>query len=350
MTESVSERVSGNQLLRILVRKSQHSKFEHWIKFVLTLSICIFTQKEAKSKCVLFCFLFLSNSAEVVIAALHSLTELERINLGRIGTWQNVIRAADNVNKVEMLAETLQGTLDLINGHKWCVVQARKLLHQAHTHTWLLHNARANVTSSVANSGGFLAIFHLGQSKVGIFLIIGSVENLWGRQDSGVVVAVEHAITEFVVGDLTVFLMVEMTHKARDLVLTKLEAELLEGLAELVDGDDAVMAQVEATEDVTNRRHLCAHAFAELFEDRLQIILEVRTAFIEVLAGILIHVVNVEVPCEHLKLVVYQIPGSDVLAGVLVHVNTLSQERTTHNTAVADRRLVNCKSVIFKIE
>mmetsp|Transcript_85927 Transcript_85927/g.218972 ORF Transcript_85927/g.218972 Transcript_85927/m.218972 type:complete len:302 (+) Transcript_85927:82-987(+) len=164
-------------------------------------------------------------------------------------------------------------------------------------------------------------------------------------------VLVEHLVAELVVADLAVLSDVEVPHEDQHLLGGRLEAPLVQGLLELLLGDDSILVGIESPEDVPDQRVLLPHALPDLLEHGRQVVRANVATLLDVFPRVLVHVDDLELPVVHLD----DAAGAQVciledLARDLVHVNALFQVPARDDAHVPLRWLVDRHCIVEEVE
>merc|ERR1712196_400713 len=140
-----------------------------------------------------------------------------------------------------------------------------------------------------------------------------------------------------------------MTHQSENLVIAHLEVVVIKTCLELIDGHDTVGIKIESAEHLCDVGGGLGKCSAKTLKHSHEIELEVRSILVEVHASVLIHFCHEELMLVQLD----DVAGSQIVFGYgfflqLVHVHTLFEEASTHDSGVSLRWLVNHHGVVVQ--
>mmetsp|Transcript_607 Transcript_607/g.2582 ORF Transcript_607/g.2582 Transcript_607/m.2582 type:complete len:308 (-) Transcript_607:460-1383(-) len=292
-----------------------------------------------------------ASCAQVVEGCDHGLQEGDVWHLVRVHPGKDVHHRPANVLGVEVVAVVQQTFVDLRVGHGLVMRYVRELLEEPEE---LLRLFVDHIAHGARRLSDLLRLVPLLGSRLGP-LRIGGVEILHERRLRlehvlGVVLVQEH-VAELVVADLAVLSDVEMPHEDQHLLGGRLEAPLVQGLLELLLGDDSILVGIESPEDVPYQRVLLPHALPDLLEHGRQVVRANVATLLDVFPRVLVHVHDLELPVVHLD----DAAGAQVgiledLTGDLVHVNALFQVPARDDAHVPLGGLVDRHCIIEEVE
>jgi len=197
-----------------------------------------------------------------MVASNQRLAEVHIVDLVQVSIRDDEKHAALNVLSIKGVADFQQCCVDLFTRHEVLVRHVGEFLEYLLHHANMLVKHVTDVSHCLADPFCLSTLVCLQGGTLIICWIWPGINPWLNLHHLTRAVFIEQCVTEFIVRDLAILALVEVTHENENFVIFKHEAELLQGLPELLQRDDAIVVSVKATEDIAHQWELLPHSLS----------------------------------------------------------------------------------------